>query len=92
MDVAAPSSPSPLEGHTKVDQNGASPIPSQPATGTPNSAMLMAMVTPGLLTQPLGSPDMYPAPLAKHKEVVASKELFLETLNKFHTALGTRLA
>ncbi|CAM6017413.1 unnamed protein product [Sphagnum balticum] len=29
---------------------------------------------------------------AKHEEVVASKELFLDTLNKFHTALGTRLA
>jgi hypothetical protein len=29
--------------------------------------------------------------LARHEEVVASKELFLDTLDKFHTALGTKL-
>ncbi|CAM6023776.1 unnamed protein product [Sphagnum balticum] len=34
---------------------------------------------------------VYPLALAKHEEVVASKELFLDTLNKFHTTLGTRL-
>jgi len=34
---------------------------------------------------------VYPLALAKHEEVVANKELFLDTLNKFHTTLGTRL-
>jgi len=34
---------------------------------------------------------VYPLALAKHEEVVASKELFFDTLNKFHTTLGTRL-
>jgi hypothetical protein len=34
---------------------------------------------------------LYPPPLARHEEVVASKELFLDTLDKFHTALGTKL-
>ncbi len=34
---------------------------------------------------------VYPLALAKHEEVVASKETFLDTLNKFHTTLGTRL-
>ncbi|CAM6023775.1 unnamed protein product [Sphagnum balticum] len=34
---------------------------------------------------------LYPPALATHQEVVASKELFLDTLNKFHTALGAKL-
>ncbi|KAH9294152.1 hypothetical protein KI387_040643 [Taxus chinensis] len=34
----------------------------------------------------------YPSPLASHGEVVADKDLFLNTLNKFHAALGTKLS
>lgn len=34
---------------------------------------------------------VYPAPLAKHTQVVADRDLFYDTLNKFHAALGTRL-
>jgi hypothetical protein len=34
---------------------------------------------------------LYPPALATHQEVVDSKELFLDTLNKFHTALGAKL-
>jgi hypothetical protein len=34
---------------------------------------------------------LYPPALATHQEVVASKELFLDTLNKFHAALGAKL-
>jgi hypothetical protein len=37
------------------------------------------------------SSSVYPPPLATHEDVVASKELFLDTLDKFHNALGTRL-
>jgi hypothetical protein len=37
------------------------------------------------------SSSVYPPPLATHQDVVASKELFLDTLDKFHNALGTRL-
>eukprot|EP01018_Ginkgo_biloba_P009642 Gb_28729 [translate_table: standard] len=32
----------------------------------------------------------YPPPLVKHEEVVANRDLFFDTLNKFHSALGTR--
>lgn len=35
--------------------------------------------------------QLYPPALVKHDEVVASKEVFLDSLNKFHSALGTRL-
>lgn len=34
---------------------------------------------------------IYPDALATHSEVVADKDLFYDTLNKFHAALGTRL-
>lgn len=36
--------------------------------------------------------QVYPEPLATHREVVADRDLFLATLIKFHAALGTRLS
>jgi hypothetical protein len=33
----------------------------------------------------------YPAAVFKHDEVVASKEVFADALNQFHSVLGTRL-
>lgn len=36
--------------------------------------------------------QVYPEPLAAHKEVVADRDVFLATLIKFHAALGTRLS
>ena len=97
MEVAAPSAPSPLRGQTKVTQNGASSSPSShslpTATPPPNSTMLMmATVTPPGLSHTIAPGQFYPPPLAKHQEVVSSKDVFLDTLNKFHAALGTRLA
>jgi len=97
MEVAAPSAPSPLRGQTKVTQNGASSSPTSHSLPTPtpppNSTMLMmAMVTPPGLSHTIAPGQFYPPPLAKHQEVVTSKDVFLDTLNKFHAALGTRLA
>ncbi|KAI5335938.1 hypothetical protein L3X38_026072 [Prunus dulcis] len=32
----------------------------------------------------------YPAPLAKHEEVVANPRLFMATLEKLHASMGTK--
>ena len=40
---------------------------------------------------PSPSAAVYPSPLATHSEVIADRDLFYDTLNKFHAALGTRL-
>lgn len=32
----------------------------------------------------------YPAPLAKHEEVVANPKLFMATLEKLHASMGTK--
>jgi hypothetical protein len=50
-----------------------------------------AMVLGGVVDNTVPLSALYPAPLARHEEVVASQELFLDTLDKFHTALGTKL-
>ncbi|KAG0630921.1 hypothetical protein M758_1G214000 [Ceratodon purpureus] len=101
MEVAA-AAPSPASG----DQNGVPTptslpprlVPGYPvAPVTPSSTgagsmQLVATVTPpGFLSHSIAPNQSYPAPLAKHLEVVGSKELFLDTLKKFHIALGTRL-
>jgi len=36
------------------------------------------------------SPNQYPAPLAKYEDVVASRQLFMTTLEKLHAAMGTK--
>ncbi|CAK9251946.1 unnamed protein product [Sphagnum jensenii] len=45
----------------------------------------------GVVDSTLQLRALYPPALATHQEVVASKDLFLDTLNKFHTALGAKL-
>lgn len=45
----------------------------------------------GLQSPCIALNQSYPAALAEHLAVVASKELFLDTLTKFHLALGTRI-
>ncbi|CAK9859077.1 unnamed protein product [Sphagnum jensenii] len=71
------------------EQNGGdgAAIMAASSPGELGSAMMLGGVVDN--TVPLSA--LYPAPLARHEEVVASKELFLDTLDKFHTALGTKL-
>lgn len=40
--------------------------------------------------QSAGGRGFYPSRLVKHEEVVANRDLFFDTLNKFHSALGTK--
>lgn len=42
--------------------------------------------------QQQGQPVSYPPGLAPHSSVVADRDLFYDTLNKFHASLGTRLS
>lgn len=96
MEVAAPSTPS---TSASVTRNGATPplppwpvAPVTPSSTSSGSVALVAMATPpGFMSHYVAPNQSYPAPLAKHLELVASKELFLDTLKKFHIALGTRL-
>ena len=93
----------PLEGQTSTgNENGATahlppqslaqPVAPVTPSSTSSGSMLVAMMTPpGFLSHSIAPNQSYPAPLAKHLEVVGSKELFLDTLTKFHIALGTRL-
>jgi hypothetical protein len=76
------------ETSQQADQNGMTTVAAI-ANAEPH-ATVIGDLTPGVVATVTRS--VYPLPLAKHEEVVASKELFLDTLNKFHTALGTRLA
>ncbi|CAK9206957.1 unnamed protein product [Sphagnum troendelagicum] len=76
------------ETSQQADQNGM-PTVAAIANAEPH-ATVIGDLTPGVVATVTRS--VYPLALAKHEEVVASKELFLDTLNKFHTALGTRLA
>jgi hypothetical protein len=71
------------------EQNGCdvAAIMADSSPGELGSAMMLGGVVDN--TVPLSA--LYPPPLARHEEVVASKELFLDTLDKFHTALGTKL-
>jgi hypothetical protein len=76
------------ETSQQVDQNGMTTVAAI-ANAEPH-ATVIGDLTPGVVATVTRS--VYPLALAKHEEVVGSKELFLDTLNKFHTALGTRLA
>ncbi|CAK9865836.1 unnamed protein product [Sphagnum jensenii] len=76
------------ETSQQADQNGMTTVAAI-ANAEPH-ATVIGDLTPGVVATVTRS--VYPLALAKHEEVVASKELFLDTLNKFHTALGTRLA
>ncbi|CAK9207182.1 unnamed protein product [Sphagnum jensenii] len=76
------------ETSQQADQNGMTTFAAI-ANAEPH-ATVIGDLTPGVVATVTRS--VYPLALAKHEEVVASKELFLDTLNKFHTALGTRLA
>ncbi|CAM6039723.1 unnamed protein product [Sphagnum compactum] len=92
--MVAPAAPPVLGGgfvqetSQQADQNGMTTVAAI-ANAEPH-ATVIGDLTPGVVAMVTRS--VYPLALAKHQEVVASKELFLDTLNKFHTALGTRLA
>jgi len=89
---------SPLKAQTAtsaVHQNGGTPASPAPLEEQQAGAMLVTTTSPaGVLQQSPGCIALnqsYPAALAEHLAVVASKELFLDTLTKFHLALGTRI-
>ncbi|CAK9224126.1 unnamed protein product [Sphagnum troendelagicum] len=83
----------------QADQNGvvattgttaavaAGAIPSAGELGS----VAMTLGGGGVVDSTLQLRALYPPALATHQEVVASKDLFLDTLNKFHTALGAKL-
>jgi len=90
-----PPLPEQLQGQVvKADQNG---TPTNQPSVTPvfacesisNSAVARDTSSiPGISM--LANQSIPPA-VFKHEEVVASKDVFAEALNKFHTVLGTRL-
>jgi hypothetical protein len=75
------------ETSQQADRNGVTTVAA--IANVEPHATVIGDLTPGVVATVTRS--VYPLALAKHEEVVASKELFLDTLNKFHTAVGTRL-
>jgi hypothetical protein len=83
----------------QADQNGVvatTATTAAVAAGTMASAgesgrVAMTLGGGGVVDSTVQLRALYPPALATHQEVVASKELFLDTLNKFHTALGAKL-
>eukprot|EP00249_Psilotum_nudum_P010117 c22342_g2_i1 orf=759-2105(+) len=67
--------------HTRQQQQ--TPVAPHPSPMSPTDAQAV----PGVQTSSL----VYPPALAKHEAVVSDRDLFYDTLNKFHAALGTRL-
>lgn len=63
---------------------------SQPRTGELQSAPGEPLPLPLPAPQSAGGCRFYPSRLFKHEEVVANRDLFFDTLNKFHLALGTK--
>lgn len=79
----------------KADQNGTPPLDNRPLM-TPMSASdsisnSVARDTSSIPGISMLANQSIPSAVFKHEEVVASKEVFVEALNKFHTVLGTRL-
>lgn len=90
-----PPLPEQLQGEVvKADQNGTptnqpSRTPGFPSESLSNSAVARDTSSiPGITM--LANQSIPPA-VFKQEEVVASKEVFADALNKFHTVLGTRL-
>jgi hypothetical protein len=42
------------------------------------------------MREPVMSYVQYPAPWATYEDVIVSTKLFMETLEKFHAAMGTK--
>lgn len=73
----------------KAEQNGTQPSVTPGGDGLSNSAA--ARDTSSIPGISMLANQSIPAAIYKHEEVVASKEVFTEALNHFHTVLGTRL-
>lgn len=71
------------------------PLPVQPPFSQQRSEESQSapdepLAQPVLAFQSAGGHGFYPPRLSKHEEVVANRDLFFDTLNKFHSALGTK--
>ncbi|KAH8964267.1 hypothetical protein BDL97_04G057400 [Sphagnum fallax] len=83
----------------QADQNGGVATTATPAAVAAGAmppagelgSVAMTLEGGGVVDSTLQLRALYPPALATHQEVVASKDLFLDTLNKFHTALGAKL-
>lgn len=69
-----------LPQQQQQQQQHLQPPPPEQALSSPTASQLVQQ-----------TPLVYPPALAKHQAVVADRDLFYDTLNKFHAALGTRL-
>jgi len=49
-----------------------------------------AKQSPTLMKEPVMNYVQYPAPGATYEDVIVSPKLFMETLEKFHAAMGTK--
>jgi len=49
-----------------------------------------AKQSPLPMREPVMSYVQYPAPWATYEDVIVSTKLFMETLEKFHAAMGTK--
>lgn len=78
----------------KAEQNG-TPTTTQPSTTLPafasDNSMALARDTSSIPGISMLANQSIPPAVFKHEEVVASKQVFADALNKFHTVLGTRL-
>jgi hypothetical protein len=82
----------------KAEQNGGIPIaavspPQQLVANvlSPAAGSVLAGDTTSIPGVSMFARQWYPPLFYKHGDLVASKEVFFEALNKFHSVLGTRL-
>ena len=90
--LAAPvATPGPAEGQVEAEQSGGSAPAVQQQETNVVASNPVARDTSSIPGVSMYARQWYPSTFFKHEELVGSKQIFLDALNKFHTVLGTRL-